>query len=170
LFAVVLLAACHGDANQAPVARVAPQASVPAAAKAGPTPAELTSGMVEAVTLGKSTVPIAVKFDLPKRPIVGQPLEMIIAVMPQIAASSATLQVTGSDGLQLAPGTTPIEIPSVDPTQVYRLTLMLTPTADGVHLLSLNVSLNHDDSAEMRSFSVPIIVGTGADTVANGTH
>jgi hypothetical protein len=174
LFAVALLTACHGDAVQAPVANVAPQTSAPAAVKRGPTPDELTAGMVEAVTLGKSTVPVGLKFDLGGRPMVGQPLEVVIAVMPQVAANSATLQVTGGEGLQIGPDGGPVEIPSLDPTQVYRVSLTITPTADGVQLLGLNVILKHDEATEMRSFSVPIIVGTSADaaaaTASTGKH
>jgi hypothetical protein len=158
--AVVLLAACHGEPKQAPAVTLAPAAVAPVA-KRGQSPEELTAGMVEAVTIGKSTAPVAVKFDLPKRPSVGTRFEIVIAVLPQIAANSAMVQVSGSEGLQLAPNFAPIEIPSLDPTQVYRLSIPVTPTADGVHLLSLSVSLKQDDLAESRSFSVPIIVAPG---------
>jgi hypothetical protein len=118
--------------------------------------------MVEAVTLGKSTAPVAVKFDLPQRPAVGKRFDLVIAVLPQIAANSAMVQVSGSEGLQLAPNLAPIEISSLDPTQVYRLSIPVTPTADGVHLLGLSVSLKQDDTAESRSFSVPVIVAPAA--------
>ena len=158
LVVAVLLAACHDEPKQAPAATAAPAAAP--VVKRGPTPDELTAGMVEAVTIGKSTAPVAVKFDLPQRPSVGKRFEIVIAVLPQIAASSAMVQVVGSDGLQLAPNLAPIEIPSLDPGQVYRLSIPVTPTADGVHLLGLSVSLKQDDSAESRSFSVPIIVAS----------
>ena len=159
--AVVLLAACHREPNQAPAVTPASATSAPAAVKRGPTPEELTAGMVEAVTIGKSTAPVAVKFDLPQRPSVGKRFEIVIAVLPQIAASSAVVQVSASAGLQIAPNLAPIEIPSLDPGQVYRLSIPVTPTVDGVHLLGLSVSLKQDDSAESRSFSVPIIVAPG---------
>ncbi len=158
--AVLLLAACHGEPKQAPAVTAAPAAVAPVV-KRGPTPEELTAGMVEAVTIGKSTAPVAIKFDLPQRPSVGKRFDIVIAVLPQTAASSAMVQVVGSEGLQLAPNFAPIEIPSLDPTQVYRLTIPVTPTADGVHLLGLSVSLKQDDLAESRSFSVPIIVAPG---------
>ena len=158
--AAVLLTACHGDPKQPPAVTLAPAAVAPVV-KRGQSPEELTAGMVEAVTIGKSTAPVAVKFDLPQRPSVGKRFEIVIAVLPQIAASSAIVQVTGSEGLQIAPNLAPIEIPSLDPGQVYRLTIPVTPTADGVHLLGLSVSLKQDDSAESRSFSVPIIVASG---------
>jgi hypothetical protein len=34
----------------------------------------------------------------------------------------------------------------------------VTPTADGVLLLGLTVSLKHDDMTESRAFSIPLIV------------
>jgi len=114
--------------------------------------------MVEAVTLVKSTVPVAVKFELPVKPVVGQPAEVTIAVMPQIAADRATLVAKGSDALALTPGVAPFEMPSVDPTQVYRHSIKFMPNAAGVQLLDLSVALKHDDITETRDFTVPIIV------------
>ena len=160
LVVAMLLAGCHGEPKQAPAVTAAPAAVAPVV-KRGPTPEELTAGMVEAVTIGKSTAAVAVKFDLPQRPSVGKRFDIVIAVLPQTAASSAMVQVVSSEGLQLAPNFAPIEIPSLDPTQVYRLSIPVTPTADGVHLLGLSVSLKQDDLAESRSFSVPIIVAPG---------
>jgi hypothetical protein len=158
--AALLLAACHGEPKQPPTVTAAPAAVAPVV-KRGPTPEELTAGMVEAVTIGKSTAAVAVKFDLPQRPSVGKRFDVVIAVLPQTAASSAMVQVVGSEGLQLAPNFAPIEIPTLDPTQAYRLTIPVTPSADGVHLLGLSVSLKQDDSTESRFFSVPIIVAPG---------
>jgi hypothetical protein len=164
--ATLLLAACHGDGSPPPVADATPHVKRPPHVKRGPTPDELTAGMVEAVTMGKSTVPVAVKFDVPQQPTVGQPAEITVAVMPQIEADPATLVVTGSDALVLAPGTAPVEIPAVEPTQVYRHSILLTPTVEGVQLLSLSVTLNHDDVVETREFAVPIIVAPGGSAAA----
>lgn len=167
--AIVLLVACHGESGNAPTSPTTTAIKKPAPPRPGPTPAELTAGMVEAVTMGKSTVPVAVKFDLPHLPAAGQPTEITLALVPQIAADPATLVVTGSDALVLAPGSGPIEIPSVEPAQVYRHTVKLTPAADGVHLLDLKVSLKHDEIVETREFSVPIIVGQ-SDAAGNLPH
>src|SRR5258707_15419451 len=93
--AAVLLAACHGEPKQAPAVTTAPAAVAPVV-KRGPTPEELTAGMVEAVTIGKSTAAVAVKFDLPQRPPVGKRFDVVIAILPQIAANSAGVQVVGS--------------------------------------------------------------------------
>jgi hypothetical protein len=156
--ATLLLASCHGDSGSTSIANADQPVNRPTPVKRGPTPDELTAGMVEAVTMGKSTVPVAVKFDLPSRPTAGQPVDVTIAVMPQIEADPATVMVTGSDALVLDPRSGPIQIPAVEPTQVYRHNVKLTPTAEGVQLLDLTVTLKHDDIDETRHFAVPIIV------------
>jgi len=165
LCGMALLCGCHGDSSQAPVVQ-APHAKVAVPTKRGPTPAELTAGMIEAVTLGKSTVPVDVKFNLPDRPVIGQSAELVVAVMPQIDADLAVLTVVGSSSLVLAPGGGPIEMPTVDPTQVYRHNIQLTPTAEGVQLLELTVSLKHDDVVETRTFAIPLIVAPTAGALA----
>lgn len=167
ILALLLLAACHGEATPPPVVEVTQHFKRPPPVKRGPTPDELTAGMVEAVTVGKSTVPVAVKFDLPQTPTVGHPVEITVAVMPQIQADPATLEVMGSDALVLAPGSGPVEIPAVEPTQVYRHTILLTPSMEGVQLLNLSVTLKHDEIVETREFSVPVIV-VAAETGAVG--
>jgi len=165
LLAVLLLAACHGESSPGPAANAAPKTKVSAAPKRGPTQDELTAGMVEAVTVGKSTVPISMKFDLPGRPVVGRTLDIVIAVLPQVAGS-ATLQVSGSDGLQLAPGSERIDIPSLEPTQAYRVTISATPTSAGVQLLSVALSWSHEDATDTRTFSVPLIALGASDAPA----
>jgi hypothetical protein len=154
------IAGCHGDSSQAPPAKPAPQGQpAPAAAARKPKPQESTAGMVEAASQGKSQAPVALKFDLLQRPAVGQPLEIAIALLPQIAASPARIDVSGSEGLQLAAGDAQIEFPSVEPAQVYRRSIVVTPVNEGVLLVTLSVSLKHDEMTESRAFSVPIIVG-----------
>ncbi len=132
---------------------------MPAAAARKPIPQESTAGMVEAATQGKSQAPVALKFDLMQRPAVGQPLEIAIALLPQVAASPATIDVSGSEGLQLASGNEQIEFPSVEAANVYRHSIVVTPGAEGVLFVTLSVRLKHDEMTEARVFSVPIIVG-----------
>jgi hypothetical protein len=166
---VLMLAACHGDSGSTPATTATPHVKKAPTVKPGPTPQELTAGMVEAVALGKSSVPLSVKFDLPHRPTVGQPLDVVVALLPQ-AIGAASVAVTSSEGLQLAPEMRHIDIPAVEPSQAYRMTIPLTPTADGVQLLNLEISLSHDDSTDTRSFSVPVIVYSAADELAAAKH
>jgi hypothetical protein len=151
--------ACHKDSGTPPEPKPTPHvSSVPVIAKKGPSAAELTAGMVEAASQGKSQLPVELKFDLKQRPALGQALDIDIAVVPQIDASPAGIQVTGGDGLALAPGPTQIDLPTVEAGQVYRQSVKVTPTADGVLLLGLTISLKHDEMNESRAFSIPLIV------------
>jgi hypothetical protein len=160
LCTVAAVTACHGDsgAPPQPTPMPTPHISTPAVAKKGPSAAELTVGMVEAASQGKSQMPVELKFELRQRPTLGQALDINIAVMPQIDASPADIQITGGDGLTIAPGTNQIDLPAVEAGQVYRQTVKVTPTADGVLLLGLTISLKHDEMTESRPFSIPLIV------------
>ncbi|HWX30506.1 MAG TPA: hypothetical protein VNZ53_24070 [Steroidobacteraceae bacterium] len=158
LCTVAALGACHKDSGAPPPPTPAPHIAVPAAVKKGPGAAELTAGMVEAASQGKSQLPIQLKFDLKQRPALGRALDIDIAVMPQIDASPANVQVSGGDGLNVAPGTGQIDWPAIEAGQVYRHSVQVTPTVDGLLLLSLTVSLKHDETTESRVFSIPLIV------------
>lgn len=159
MLCTVAVGACHRDSEAPPPPRPAPPVSAPVVPKQGPTAEELTAGMVEAASQGKSQLPVKLKFDLQHRPTLGQPLDVNIAVLPQIDASLGGIQVAGGDGLTLVPGANQVDLPAIEAGQVYRQSIKLTPTADGVLLLSLTVSLKHDDVTESRAFSIPLIVG-----------
>ncbi len=159
----VWLAACHGDSGEAQKPKPAAAAKAPAAPAPGPTVAELTAGMVEAATVGKSQLPVLLKFDLTQRPTVGQPLTVAVAVLPQIVAELATVQATGDAGLAVA-AQAPLTIPSVEPAHVYRQSLTVTPTREGLQLLTVSVTLKHDDATETRVFMVPLIAAASNST------
>jgi hypothetical protein len=154
---VAAASACHGDSGTSSPPTDKPHVSVALPVKKGPSAGELTAGMVEATSQGKSQLPVDLKFDLQQRPALGQPLDVNIAVVPQIDAGAAQIQVAG-DGFTLAPGTNPIDLPTVAAGEVYRQTVKVTPTAAGVLLLGLTISLKHDEMTESRSFSIPVIV------------
>ena len=155
--AVAALGACHRESNSDTQPKPAPRVSAAPAARKGPSVAELTAGMVEAAVQGKAQVPVLLKFDLAQKPTVGQTLDVNLAVMPQIDASGAQIQVAGGDGLSVAGGTNQIDLPAVEAGQVYRETIRVSPTADGVLLLNLTVSLKHDEISESQAFSIPLI-------------
>jgi hypothetical protein len=159
LCAAVVLAACNRDSGSAPpahpVSQNKPKASV--APPSGATAAEQTAGMVQAASEGKSQVPVELKFDIAQRPKVGQPLEINLALIAQIAASPATIQVTGADDVTVAPGANQFDIPAEEAGEVYRETVNVTPNAEGVVLLGVTVSLKHDEIVDQRVFSIPII-------------
>ena len=158
LCAVGALAACHGDSPQAAKPAPAAPEKAPVAVKPGPSAAEQTVGMVEAASLGKSQLQVALKFALTQRPVVGQPLGVMIALIPQILADATSVQALESSGLKIE-DKGDMDLPAVEASQVYRHSLIVTPTEEGVQLLTLNVTVKHDDVNESRTFQVPIIVG-----------
>jgi hypothetical protein len=158
------LSGCQKNSSPARMAQKAAHAKSLPTASAGPTPEEMTAGMVEAVTQGKSQAPVTLKFDLLQRPTEGQPLEVAIALLPQIEASQAKVDVSGSEGLNLAAPDNEFEFDAIEPAQVYRHRIKVTPSAEGVYLLTLSVSLKHDPFDDTRVFSVPVIVVPAADS------
>jgi len=158
LCALAGLSACNRDSGSAPAASAAPRAKpkVPVVAS-GPTAAEQTAGMVQAASQGKSLVPVELKFDLSAKPKVGQALDINLALISQISASPATIQVNNSDGLTVAPGASQFDIPEEEAGAVYRQTVNVTPNAEGVLLVGVTVSLKHDEVTDQRAFSIPII-------------
>jgi hypothetical protein len=159
LCAVMAVAACNKDSASAPAARPVTQIKPKAVAAPPPgaTAAEQTAGMVQAAAQGKSQAPIELKYDITQRPKVGQSLEINLALIAQIAASSATIQVTGADDVTVAPGANQFDIPSEEAGEVYRETVHVTPNAEGVVLLGVTVLLKHDEIVDQRVFSIPII-------------
>jgi hypothetical protein len=155
---LLLIGACHRDSGTPPpTAAPTPHIRVPVVKK-GPTAAELTAGMVEAAGQGKSDVGVQLKFELQQRPTVGRPLDINVAVLPQIDANAADLQVTGGDGLTVAAGAAHFDLAAVESGQAYRQSFTVTPGVEGVLLLGLTVSLKHDDTTDTRAFSIPLIV------------
>jgi len=158
LFAALSLAGCSRDANAPAASSATPRIKSTAAAKKGPSAEELTAGMPSAPSLGKAVLPVNVKFELGDRPKIGQLLEINLALVPQIAGGPATVQVSGADGLDATLSDNQYEIAEVEPGEVYRHTLRMTPTADGVLLVNLTVSLKHDELSDSQVFTVPVIV------------
>jgi len=159
LCAVAALSACNRDSSSAPAADAVPRVNpkAPIAAKIGPTAAQQTAGMVQAAPQGKSVVPVELKFDLGGRPKVGQLLEINLALIAQISASPVTLQVSGADGLTVEAGANQFDIPAEEVGEVYRQTVHVTPTAEGVLLVGVTVLLKHDEVTDQRAFLIPII-------------
>jgi hypothetical protein len=157
LCALAALCACQKDPGGSSLPTPQVRAKAPLVKK-GPTSADLTAGMVEAAGQGKAQGSVDLKFELAQKPKVGQQLEINLAVLPQIDAKTATIQVAATDGLTLADGAGQFDIPSIAEGEVYRHTINVLPTAEGVFVMGVTLLLKNDDATETRAFSIPIIV------------
>jgi hypothetical protein len=155
---LAVLSACQKDPGTAPTPTAQVKAKPKATVKPGPTAAELTTGMVEAAGQGKSQGPVDLKFELPQKPKVGQAMEINLALLPQIDAALATVQVAAADGFTVNGGEAPFEIPTIKAGEVYRHTVSILPTVDGVLVIGVTLQLKTDDNVETRAFSIPVIV------------
>ena len=163
-FLCLALGACHGDADDAVSKPTRVHLNVPK----GPSVSDQTRGMVDAAVVGSSKLAVTLKFDMKERPVLGRPLIIEIAVLPDVEGNPATLGVSGGTGLEVAPEEAAIDLPALEAGQVYRQPVVVTPTTDGVLVLGLNVSIHHDDTVESRAFSIPLIVDPpGKSTAAN---
>jgi hypothetical protein len=154
--AIVLLAACHSKERQEAATALAAK-NAAAAAKHVATAAEQTATMVEAATIGKAAVPLELKFELSERPVAGKPFTVSLALIPGMAAQSATLQFGDSPGLVLADASER-PIGPVAPDTPYREEVQLSAAADGVYFLGLTATVRHEDTVDTRTYSIPIIV------------
>lgn len=158
ILAAISLAGCSQDSSTPVASTTTTHARARAPVKKGPSVEELTAGMALAPTVGKSSLPLDVKFELDERPKIGQALEINLALVPQVAGGPATVQVTDSAGIDAVQGDSEFDVPEVESGEVYRHTLHMTPTADGVLLVNLTVTLKHDEVTDSKAFSVPVIV------------
>jgi hypothetical protein len=159
LCSVLLAAACSRDSANRLIGKASTAPKAPAVAKKGPSAEQQTAGMTLAVGIGKATLPMQLKFELADRPKAGQALNINLALLPQIPADGAVIQVRPSDGIEVAKAASEIAVPALDEGGVYRETLNVTPTKDGVLLVGVNLTLKHDDIEESKGYSVPLIVG-----------
>ena len=114
--------------------------------------------MAAAPPLGKSLLPADLKFELAERPKIGQVLEINLALIPKIDGGPASVRLSGADGLDALQGEDDFEVADIAAGEVYRHTLHVTPTAEGVLLVNLQVSIKHDEVSDSQVFTVPIIV------------
>jgi hypothetical protein len=158
LCALAVLCACQKDPDTTTAVTPVFKAKTAPPVKKGPTAAELTAGMVEASSQGKAQAAVDLKFELVQKPKVGQPLEINLALLPQVDATSAAIQIAPSAGFTLADGAGQFDLPAIAAGEVYRHTVNVLPTSDGVFLLGVTLLLKNDDGTDTRAFSIPVIV------------
>ena len=162
LCAAALAAGCQRESGDTQHPNPAHRKKAPVAAQRGPTAAELTAGMVEAATQGKSQAPVGLNSTFCAGPCRANRWKSPSHCFPASRRIPRTVELSAPEGLQVPAADSKFEFASVEPDQVYRRSIRLTPTAEGVFLLTLTVNLKHDQMADTRVFSVPIIVAGSA--------
>jgi hypothetical protein len=120
-------------------------------------PQDPTAKMARAVTVGKSNVPVNLKYEILNKPVTGSPVEIELAVIPTFGADSLTLTFVGSTGLTLsADAAPPIEV--VKAAQVERVKLAVQATEESVYYVTVTATVYTAGSSSVRNFAIPVIM------------
>ncbi|MGH8285404.1 MAG: hypothetical protein ACRETT_06520 [Steroidobacteraceae bacterium] len=146
-----------------------PSTSKPSAGTvAKPAKKDPLADMVSAVSGGRASGPVELKFALAERPQVGQPLEVEIAVLPVSVLDRVAANFQVGAGLELRSGG---QMPAVNKPErgvplSHRLTIV--PLRDGIFFISAVVLADSPELSLTRTFSIPIIAGQGVPQQAEG--
>ena len=155
-----LLVACGGGGEEepkpAPVKKVTRQQQAETDAQAVAAADE--KRMANAVSTGKTTAPVDLKFDLPAKPDVGQPFVVELAFMPRLPADVLEVEVAGNPGLALVDGGT-ARFDDVQSGSRHVLEVHARADAAGLYYLSVVARMVNKVQTEARTFSVPVAVG-----------
>lgn len=163
--ALVLAACGSGEqpperpAAAAPAASAAPQAET--AAPEQPTETELERArreMVNAVTVGASTAPVEMRFDVPEAPTPGRPFTVEVAVLPAAPVLTLRGAVTGSAGLEVVAPAAPVTLEKLQAGSVHRFEVTALSPRAGTRVVNVEVTLELATGPASRTFSVPVVV------------
>jgi hypothetical protein len=123
-------------------------------------PADPLAHMVSAVSPGRQSAPVELKFSLDHRPEVGKPMVIEIAVLPVSELDRIGASFAAGNGLELQAGE---QMPSIDrPARGVPLNHRITivPQREGIFFVSAVVLADSPEQSLTRTFSIPIIAGT----------
>jgi hypothetical protein len=158
----MLLCAC-GSSN-ASFDAVKTLSPTPRHAKPGAAPADsIDADMVAAVSSGGSGPPIALRFRLESRPVVGAPAQLVLALVPtpglEISHIHASLEP--EEGLQLQSAHSfDIDDPQEGVTLAQDVTVV--PQHEGVLSLNAVVIVDYEKTSVARTYVIPLIAAGNA--------
>lgn len=156
------LVACSGGTSETRVPeRNANAAASDAQADAAQSQAAKLDSMVTAVAPGKQAAPVEMKFDVARRPQVGQPLAITVAAIVR-APNVEDLQVLfqSTDGIEVTAGAESRPLQQPKEGDALSHTVTVTPTREGVLYVSAVALVTIGDTGSLaRAFAIPVIVG-----------
>jgi hypothetical protein len=158
LLLTLFIPACGDNGDQARARHEAaqhPKADGVVAVPAGPDIAD----MVSAVSTADATPPVSLKFRLAEAPRIGQPSQLMLALIqePKLAIEAMHVAMQPRDGLQLlSPATTDFAAPAEGATQMIPVTIQAQQP--GVLSLAVTVLVNTERESLARSYTIPMVV------------
>jgi hypothetical protein len=149
------LAACSRASLPHAASAAAPQP------KAAPTETQTnTDDLVSAVGTANSPAPISVKFRIGKRPQLGVPLQIVVAIIPQPDTQIGHLHgaFLPDTGLNLQ-GDRTFDAKDLRAGEPIERQLTVVPEQPGVLNINATFTLDLDSGSVSRSYAIPVIVG-----------
>jgi hypothetical protein len=118
--------------------------------------------MVSAVSANPgSTGLVKLAFSLAKRPQVGEPVDIELALTPTVELQRLFARIQVAEGLQLVSGgeTDQIENASAGVAVGHKVTVV--PKADGIFYITAAVVADSEKESVTRTFTIPLIAGQG---------
>jgi hypothetical protein len=118
----------------------------------------LDPDMVTAVSSAHSGTPLGMKFRLGARPVVGTPLQILVALIPaaDVAISHIHASFQPGEGLQLQ-GDRNLDVNAPGAGVVIEQELSVVPQQPGVLSLNATVVVDMDGGSLARSYAIPLI-------------
>jgi hypothetical protein len=120
-----------------------------------------TADMVSAVVLGKTSVPVDVKFALRQRPEVGQSATLDLLIIPSAPLDRVTTSFHAEGGLTLRDGAAPSVQERPEPGVPISHSLTIVAQQDGIFYVDATVLAESGTESIGRTFTIPVIAGAG---------
>lgn len=117
--------------------------------------------MVAAVSPGGSGPPIELRFALTQRPMVGEPVDVRIELLPVAPLERLFVRFHGGEDLKVASGGESPQIASPVTGVPISHTVSVVPLRDGIFNLTATVVADSSTLSLTRTYSIPLIAGEG---------
>ncbi len=134
-------------------------------------PADPLAGMSSAITGSKGTVPVEVRFELLDRPEPNKPVNVRLAFVPSTDLDALHAVVKPSTGLQVAEDTQ-VKFDAPKSGEIKEYKYVAIPTAAGIFLCNIDVTVTRDTGDTQFTFTLPIPVpeATTGKTASSGVN
>jgi len=118
-----------------------------------------TANLATAVADSKTSAPIDLKYDVLAKPDIGQPFEIELVFVPQVAADTLEVEVNDAPGLTLV-GERAASFAPVTGGETYTHKVLLRGDNAGLFYVSVIAKVSTKVQSESRAFSIPVVIGT----------
>jgi hypothetical protein len=117
--------------------------------------------MVSAVSSGKASAEIDLKFALRERPVVGEPVDIDVALIPGHDLDQIYATFSAADGLEVTKGGRMPQLEHPEAGAPISHTVTIVAQRDGIFFVSATVLADSPTNSVTHLFSIPVIAGAG---------